>query len=187
MAQPFQFFLENRPAHGDTVFLFQIAFGADDRLGQHAVLGEDKQAVRILVEPPDRCQFAFETGVDIRRAEDIGPADHADGRGFARFRLPGYNADRLVIKNGHAGIERRRATLIERQCLAGFDLVTGGGYGFAVDAHEALFDERVSLAPRTDAALRQPLVDPYRFVAIVCFVYGHVASYSVIAGRASLR
>lgn len=173
MAQPRDLFLEQLAAHPDVVFLLELGLRPDDRLGEHAVIGEDEQAVRILVEAADGREARIPVRKDIGRAEQVAAADHADGRDFSRLGLARDDADWLVVNHRKSRLELRSAALIERQGLARQDLAAGVGEAFAIDAHAALGDQGVGLAARTDTALCQPLVDAHRLVAVIGLAQRH--------------
>ena len=146
-----------------TILLVDLALRPDDRLRQHAVLRQDQQPARILVEPPHRREARL-------RARNNALADHAPSR--VSSRAAGICPCSGCAETRPTGLLITTETCAPSSALARDPFSTSVCPGailrptsldaLAVDQHRARLDQRLGLAPRAHAGLRQPFVDAHR-------------------------
>ena len=121
------------------------------------------------------------SGARLRVAVRDGRALAAQGLGgeephrgdLVALRLARDYADRLVQHRGQAGRQFALGRVVQHQGLAGLDLAASVVDARAIDEHQAAADQILRLAPRTDAALRQPAVHSLGFGFVIAAGPGH--------------
>ncbi len=173
MVQQLQLLVGQLAAHGHQIFFRQVGLRPDHGLGHHAVLAHQQQAPAFHVQAAHRRQLAVAVGHGGLVAPQGLAGQQAHGGDLARLRLGGDDAARLVDQDRHGVGQRRLGLVRQGQSLAGLDLTPDVLHDLVVDADQTLTDQRLGLAARADAALRQPFVDALRFGFVVTTGPGH--------------
>ena len=157
-----------RDAH--EVFLLDLAVGADQLLGDTAVLRQHEQAHRVDVEPSRR----NEASQVLRQEADargvvaplpVGRDQHAR-RLVAVLGLSADVADRLVDQDRDELRLLVTRARVDRDLLPRHDARAQLAHDPAVDADPAARDPLVGLAPRRQAELAHPLRQAQAAVAV---------------------
>lgn len=133
------------PVHGDLVLPFMAMFGTQDLVDDIAVVGQEDESGRILVEPAYRENSFFMADLCDDVTRYVGLTGRRDSDWFVILEVDGRHPpwnDFPVMGND----------------VAGAYLVAVLGDAF-VDRHQPGFDESVSLPPRADPMLREEFVD----------------------------
>lgn len=140
------------------VLAFHFVPGVEQPFGQFSIVGQQQQALRIEVQPPDRIHVsarALQQVDDRRTALRIGPRRHVAARLVEQeIAPPRGDADAGTI---HPDVVDGRVGL-----LAEFE------NGVPVDGHAALRNERLRGASRRHARHRQDLLQPYACCCHLC-------------------
>ena len=143
-------FLVEQAEHAHRVLALDAEARMHQLVGQFARVGEQQQAFGIDVEPADRQPLA------VRQPRQA--AEHR--RPLLRIVVRDDFAGRLVV--GHHPRRRRRDAELDRLAVDGDAVAKRDALAdvraFAVDGDRALLDEVFHVAPRTDAGLRQHLL-----------------------------
>ncbi len=140
------------------VLAFHFVPGVEQAFGQFSIVGQQQQALRIEVQPPDRIDIparALQQVDDRRAALRVGTRRHVPARLVEQQVAPTFgDADAGTIHpdvvGGWVGL------------LAEFE------DGPPVDGDAALRDERFRGAPRRHARHRQDLLQPHAFCCHLC-------------------
>lgn len=120
-------------------------------LGQLAIIGQDQQAFRFEIEPPDRVDVPADALQQIHhRGTMLGIGSRRDV------------ASRLVQQDVTLVSDWPDARTVDPDVVViGVGLLTKFSNGPAVHRDPALFDERLRRAPRGNARHREDLLEPY--------------------------
>jgi hypothetical protein len=124
-----------------------------DALGKIAIIREQQQPFRVVVEPADRIEVAFHPGSCEKVDDRLTPL---------RIRSRAHHATRLVHQEvASGGCLRADASAVDADVIVlGIGLGSELGHDLPVHFHAALAHQRLGGAPRCDTGVRQNLLKP---------------------------
>ncbi len=173
MAQRRELRLGDRPPDADQVFLVELRGRSNDRLRQHAVLGQDEQPVRIHVEPAERGEAGVSAGNCRALADEGAGGQQPHRRDLAFLRLRRHDANGLVQHDAEVALLPAACWVRQHEGLAGLDLAAQVADRLAVDGDEPSGDQVFGFPARADPVLGQPAVYPLGLGLMVAAGPGH--------------
>ena len=148
-----QEFVADLMVHHHQIFLLQLVLGAQDRVDDVAVAGQQDQAFRILVQTPDREDplLVADEIDDVALHVGLGGAGHAD-------RLVQGDIDVPALALGRRPRLQRLAVDAHLVAFAHFGADPAA---LSVDRDPAFADQPVGLAPRAVAGVADVFVEAH--------------------------